>query len=172
VAAAEAAAATGRLEATAVCREGRVRPFVALFVGGHLDKRFPLEDWLAVIDELVRRGCPLLVFVGPEERRMQSHFEGHAPGAVIPPGPLRLFAALLDRAAVVVTPDSGALHLSVALGRPTIAVLQRERSLRFRPRGATDVVLMRPQAADVLAALRAHRAWPDLVGDGANAAVA
>jgi heptosyltransferase-3 len=156
----EAEAAAERLAATAV---GCDRAFVALFVGGHLDKRFPLGRWLGLIDELRAAGCPLLVFVGPEERRMLPRFAERAPGAVVPPGPLRLFAALLARAAIVVTPDSGALHLSVALGRPTIALLQQERSLRFRPRGPDDVVLLRPHVADVLDALRAQRPWPELV---------
>ncbi len=76
------------------------------------------------------------------------------------PGPLRAFAALLARAAVVVTPDTGVLHLSVALARPTIALLQKERSLRFRPRGARDVSLMRPTVDDVVRALLGHLVWP------------
>lgn len=164
VAAAEAESAAERLAATTV---GRERPFVALFVGGHQDKRFAIEGWLALIDALRAERCPLLVFVGPEERRLLTRFASHAPGAVVPPGGLRLFAALLARAAVVVTPDSGALHLSVALGRPTVALLQKERSLRFRPRGDDDVVLLRPRVADVLQALRTHRVWPALAGRAA-----
>jgi heptosyltransferase-3 len=167
VAAAEAESAAERLAATTV---GRERPFVALFVGGHQDKRFAIEGWLALIDALRAERCPLLVFVGPEERRLLTRFASHAPGAVVPPGGLRLFAALLARAAVVVTPDSGALHLSVALGRPTVALLQKERSLRFRPRGVDDVVLLRPRVADVLQALRTHRVWPALAGHAAPAA--
>lgn len=142
--------------------------FVALFVGGHMDKRWPVERWLALVDELVACGCPLLVFVGPEERDLVPRFAEHAPGVVVPPGGLRAFAALLARATLVVTPDSGALHLSVALGRPTVALLQRERSLRFRPRGPDDLVLLRPDVADVLAALRTHRAWPTLVREHAH----
>lgn len=168
VSAHEARLAEARLAETVVAEQARRGGFVALFVGGHLDKRWPVERWLALVDGLRARGCPLLVFVGPEERALAPRFAEHVPGAVIPPGALRAFAALLARATLVVTPDSGALHLAVALGRPTLALLQLERSLRFRPRGPDDVVLLRPEVGDVLAALRTHRTWPALAGEPAR----
>ena len=37
---------------------------------------------------------------------------------------------------------------------------QQERSLRFRPRGARDVSLMRPTVDDVVRALLGHLVWP------------
>lgn len=147
------------LATTSACSNGVVRPFVALFVGGHLAKRWPAECWMRLAAELARRGARYLVFVGPEEVDLGFRLEasGHP---VMAPGPLRAFAALLARAALVVTPDTGVLHLSVALARPTIALLQQERSLRFRPRGARDVSLMRPTVDDVVRALLGHLVWP------------
>jgi ADP-heptose:LPS heptosyltransferase len=41
---------------------------------------------------------------------------------VAPPLPLLDFAALIGRALIVVTPDTGAVHLASACGRPVIAL--------------------------------------------------
>ncbi|WP_424779336.1 glycosyltransferase family 9 protein, partial [Onishia taeanensis] len=41
-----------------------------------------------------------------------------------PPQPLRDFAALVARSGVLISPDSGPLHLAAALEVPTIALMQ------------------------------------------------
>ena len=158
VSAREVAEAETELAKTSVYCDGAVRPFIALFVGGHLAKRWPAECWIRLASELARCDARYLVFAGPEEADLALRLEasGHP---VVSPGGLRAFAALLARATLVVTPDTGALHLSVALGRPTVALLREERSLRFRPRGAFDVTLLRPNVADVVRALMGHSGW-------------
>ncbi len=159
VSAREAVAAEAYLAEAGVRRDGDVLPFVALFVGGHLAKRWPAECWMRLAAQLARSSVRYLVFVGPEEVDLGLRLEasGHP---ILAPRPLRTCAALLARAAAVVTPDTGVLHLAVALCRPTIAILQQERSLRFRPRGAGDVTLMRPTVEDVVRALVGHVTWP------------
>lgn len=151
--------AEARLAATSVYCDGAVRPFIALFVGGHLAKRWPAECWIRLVSELARRGARFLVFAGPEEADLALRLEV-SRHPVVSPGGLRAFAAMLAQATLVVTPDTGALHLSVALGRPTVALMREERSLRFRPRGASDVTLMRPNVVDVVRALMGHSGWP------------
>jgi heptosyltransferase-3 len=84
---------------------------------------------------------------------------------VIDGRPLRTVAALAARATLVITTDSGPMHLAVALDRPTIALLQVERSVRFQPRGPADRALMRASVADVLDAIAAHPQWSRLADD-------
>lgn len=140
--------------------------FVALFVGGHLDKRLPGQRWLEILSGLDDAGVRFVVLVGPEEHVLQRRLAAHPALArhLVAPQALRLFAALLARAALVVTTDSGPMHLAVALERPTIALLVRERSRRFEPRGSADRVLMSPQADEVLETIRSHPAFPSVTG--------
>ncbi len=144
-------------------------PFVALFVGGHRAKRWPVGSWIAVAGELARAGARVVVCAGPDEvESLGTLREGLAGLAhVVAPLPLRTFAALLSRAAIVVTPDSGPMHLAAALDVPVIAVLAREGSTFFPPRGAADRALLRPSVAEVVAAVTTHPGWPLVVGDGA-----
>ena len=135
--------------------------FVAVFVGGHQDKRWPAPEWLELARLLGQAGGRIAVFLGPEEmhfaERMRAGLAGVA--AVVPPQPLRVFAALWSKASLIVTPDSGPMHLAAALEVPTLAVLQSDGSLGYRPRGRLDIVLVRPTVRQVGEAVMAHPAW-------------
>ena len=164
VSAAEAAQADAILHAVGLVADGQVQSFVGLFVGGHLTKRWPLSEWLELARALGEAGGRVAVFLGPEELRSAEQFRRGLVGlaAVIAPQPLRVFGALCSKAALIVTPDSGPMHLAAALSVPTIAILQSERSLKYCPRQSEDRVVMRPQAAAVLAAVMRHPRWAAL----------
>lgn len=163
----ENAAAARILRDSAVTGGDVAGGFVAVFVGGHLGKRLPHEQWIEILAQLERAGVRFAVLVGPEEGDFQRHLAANPTLAkhLLRPQPLRVFAAILARAAMVVTTDSGPMHLAVALGRPTIALLALERSRRFQPRGSADRVLMTPSAGDVVGALRVHPAWSSVARD-------
>jgi heptosyltransferase-3 len=164
VSAAESAAAEQVLRERALDARHTEGGFVALFVGGHLDKRLPHDRWLDAATRLDAAGVRFVLLVGPEEHDFQRRLAAHPTLArhVVPPQPLRTFAAILARAALVVTTDSGPMHLAVALERPTIALLARERSRRFQPRGNADRALMMPTAAEIVAAIESHPAFADV----------
>jgi heptosyltransferase-3 len=164
VSAAEAARAEAILHAVGFVAGGQVQPFVALFVGGHRTKRWPLSEWLELARALGETGSRVAVFLGPEELQYAEQFRRGLVGLaeVISPQPLRIFAALWSKAALIVTPDSGPMHLAAALGVPTMAILQTEDSLKYCPRQPEDVVVMRPKAAVVLAAVMRHPRWAAL----------
>jgi len=84
---------------------------------------------------------------------------------VVEPQPLRTFAAVLAAARLVVTPDSGPMHLAAAVGTPVIAVLASRGSTFFGPRGPADVALIEPNVPDVVAAVRNHVAHGQLLRD-------
>lgn len=135
--------------------EGTVRPFLALFVGGHLGKRWPQNLWLAFARELERLGTVFVVFLGPEEVAFAARLRSELSPSVciVSPQPMRVFAALLARARLLVTPDSGPMHLGAALGVPIVALLQTEKSEFYRPRGTHDRALVQPTAEMVVAAV-------------------
>lgn len=142
------------------------RGFLAIFVGGHLDKRLPDDRWVAIVEELDRAAVRFLVLAGPEEQVLRERLavRPELGRHLLPPQPLRVVAAVMARAELVLTTDSGPMHLASALRRPTIALLERERSRRFVPRGVEDRVLMSPAVADVADALRRHPRWGAVAG--------
>jgi heptosyltransferase-3 len=131
----------------------RIRPpMLAVFVGGHHDKRWPAKPW------------PTLVLVGPEERELVGILMAAERGSlrVIPPQALPRFAALLAESALLITTDSGPLHMAAALQVPVLALIQTPHSLRFMPPGTMHRTVMRADPAAVLTALLDHpaRPWP------------
>jgi heptosyltransferase-3 len=144
-----------------VARNGVVSPFVAAFIGGHLAKRWPQPSWADLLRRLLDDRVPVLVFIGAEEVAQGGSLQARVGAAlkIVPLQHLRAFAAMLAHATVLITPDSGPMHLAAALGVPTIALLQRERSWFYVPRGAEDRTLFQPRSADVLAALQEHPRW-------------
>lgn len=155
VAAAEDAAALALLgELGLLASDGAMLPFIAMFVGGHLSKRWPAEKWLDLVAGLDRAGLPFVVFLGPEEVALEGRLRRALPeGRILLPQPLRLFAALVARARLFVTPDSGPMHLAAALGVPALVMLQIPRSSFYAPRGPDDRSLVQPTAAEALAAI-------------------
>lgn len=147
------------------------KPFVAVFVGGHLHKRWPLERWVTLVRGLGERGVPFVLFLGPEEVSQESEFRHRVgrTGRVQGPLPLRLFAAVLARATALVTPDSGPMHLGVALGTPTIAFLQSEDSRFYEPRGPRDRAVVEPSAESGLEVIVSHPAIAPLLSRRATA---
>lgn len=135
--------------------------FIAVFVGGHARKRWPRENWLRLCERLAESPVPVLVFVGPEEVDFLAELGRCAGGAgrVVPPQPLRRFAALLARARLLVTPDSGPLHLGAALGLPLVAVIQTEGSRNFVPPGPEHRIVFQPSGAELADLVRAHPAF-------------
>jgi heptosyltransferase-2 len=91
-------------------------------------------------------GLPLLVYPGPGE-----HAQARAlyPAArCIDGGDLAIYAALLQRAALVVANDTGPAHMASALGRRVISVLGATYAERWAPWGPHVTVAQRPQAGE------------------------
>ncbi|MGP9466628.1 glycosyltransferase family 9 protein [Halomonas sp. TP35] len=134
--------------------------FIAIFVGGHQDKRLPLAFWLMLIDVMEARKIRYVVFLGPEELRLLAPIEQRLMsslyGNLCPPLSIRHFAAVLGRARLLVTPDSGPMHLAAALDIATISLVRQKKSLAFVPREDYDTILWRPEISTVIDAIRAN----------------
>jgi len=92
---------------------------VGLFIGaGHISRRWPLDNFVELARLLKDRGETVLILAGPEERDLrpglQERFGDSA--TVIDETPLRTFLAVLSRLNVLVTGDTGPMHLAAAVG--------------------------------------------------------
>jgi lipopolysaccharide heptosyltransferase III len=116
------------------------RPIVGLNTGA--GGRWPLKQWREEgYVELVTRlggheGVQFLLLGGPGERERNERLKRQSPAHVWDPGcdhNVRHFAALLGHCQVVVTGDTLAMHLSLALGRRTVVL--------FGPTSAPEIEL-------------------------------
>jgi heptosyltransferase-1 len=147
------------------------RPRVALSVGASRSyKRWPTENWLALADALVGQNKGV-VFIG-DKRDAETVAEvraqmTHSDKVVDLSGrtDLRQLAAVLSACELVISGDSGPMHLAVAVGTPVVALFGATNPARHGPYGARNVVLQkvppsargshRPTDEDGQAAMRA-----------------
>lgn len=150
----EAGAAPVRIELTAEdraaadawLRERRIGDgFVALAPGSIWGtKRWP--GYAALVAAL---DAPVVVVGGPDDAPLAEAVaaaaagRGHSAAGVLG---LRVSAALIARAAVLVTNDSAPLHLATATGTPVVAIFgPTVTAFGFGPRGARDRVVEHPR---------------------------
>lgn len=106
-------------------------------------RRWPLDSWVDATTELVGRGYRVVAIGGDSDREECARVA--AVGAVNLCGQTSLteLAALLEHADVVVTHDSGPLHLSLALERPVVALFGPTPPAEFLPVNSNTIVLTR-----------------------------
>lgn len=125
------------------------RPVAAVVVAtSKPQKDWPAERWAAVCDALWSEFKLQPVLVGGRSpREVEAEriiFERAAvkPASALGDGGLRGLAAIIERSAVVLSPDTGPLHLSVALGTPVISLLGYTNPKRVGPyRKFADLVI-------------------------------
>ncbi len=115
--------------------------FVALAPGSIWGtKRWPYYNELAAT-----LNAPIVVVGGTEDAALAAQVVGAAAGrswSAAGELGLRVSAALIERASVLVTNDSAPLHLATAVGTPVVAVFGPTiPEFGFGPRGPHDVVL-------------------------------
>ncbi len=115
------------------------RPAAAIVVAtSKPQKDWAPERWAEVCDRLVEEHGLQPVLVGGRSPR-EVHAERvimerarHAPVSALGSG-LRKLVAILDGSALVLSPDTGPLHVSVALGRPVVSLIGYSNPKRVGP---------------------------------------
>lgn len=137
----------------ALLKQNQVREFFVLSPGGGWGaKRWPLERYAMVHNELARRrGWRAVVNAGPDEERQVGKLLAQA--RVTRPVPLALpmgqLIALLGRARLVISGDTGPLHLAAALGTPVVGLYGPTDPVRNGPYGPRAVVLHHREQARI-----------------------
>ncbi len=122
------------------------RPWVAMNISARwTTKRWPISSFAAVLDQLHDEGIGPVVLIGSDEdrpdaeqlRTLAKHRFIDLTGTL----PLGCLPALLSQAAVMVTNDSGPMHIAAAVGIPVVALFGPTSSIRTGPYGARHHVL-------------------------------
>ena len=105
---------------------GRVDGVVAMHCGGTWQaKRWSPRNFAALADMILERtGMSVLVIGGPGEEEIVRAVQQRSGGDLrsLPAQPVRRLASVLARCSAVIANDGGVMHLSVALGRPTVGI--------------------------------------------------
>lgn len=110
---------------------GLDRDSVALFLGARAEKRLEPEWFFDLGKRLVQSGRMAVLTGGPAERKLLEGLRIPTGVLVAPELPLRAFAAAIVNARAVLTADTGPMHLSVALGVPTLQLFSHTEPWRF-----------------------------------------
>jgi ADP-heptose:LPS heptosyltransferase len=116
---------------------------IGMHVGGRLGKRWPLENFRELAEWLTRTFvAKVIIFWGPEERKVIRLFKKAGSNQIVSRLlPLPVLAALIARCNLFISPDTGAMHLSVAVGTPTLALFLDSDHVKFGPLGEKHKIL-------------------------------
>jgi heptosyltransferase II len=130
-----------------------VCPFAAgLATAAKLNKKWPAFGEFAARAG-AELGLALVVYPGPGEHALAR--ELYPAATMIEGSDLAVYAALLQRAALVVANDTGPGHMAAALGTPLLSVLGPTIAVQWAPWGPRVTVMQRPGAE-----ARADCDWP------------
>ncbi len=148
----------------------------------HATKRWPVAHWSALVERLGAAGYRPVVVGGPEDRGLAQQLVAEGGSAVASAAgefSLQETGALLARARVVVSGDTGVMHMATGVGTPVVALFgPTVAQFGFFPYHAPAAVLeraldCRPCSATGTAAcpLGHHRCLADITPEEVAAAV-
>ena len=120
-----------------------------------------LASTLELMSMLRRFGAPLVVTYAPEcEQYVRAISDARVADVMLGGLPFFRWAAVFERARLVVTVDTGATHVASAMRRPTVVAFEhryfRLNSQEWAPYGVPNAVVQKP-AAETPEALAAFR---------------
>ncbi len=149
------------------------QPFVAIASGAGSDlKRWPLEKFTEIARRVIHRGAGQVVLVGgPENNHCARQLVENVPGVLDLVGKTSLveLAAVLRQSCLLISNDSGPMHLAAALGTPVMAIFGPSNPKRYGPFGVGHAVvrkeLLCSPCSKVQCPLETHACMKDLPVD-------
>lgn len=123
-------------------------PVIAVNPGANWpSKRWPPERYGQVADRLVKEhGIRVLILWGPGERPLAERMAQtmHEKAVMAPETDLKQLMALIKRCRLLITGDTGPLHIAAALGVPTVSLFGPSDPARNGPFGQGHAVIRSP----------------------------
>ena len=149
-------------------------PLVGLFPGaGHPGRCWPLERFAQLADSLLRNdGVRPIVFAGPEERGMVQRMRALFPPASVILDKLSIpqLAAAQARLAVLVSNDTGPVHLAAAVGTPIVVLIDLPTPHAYVPLAASQRLIF-SQSINTIGVEEVYAATRELLSAGRTAAL-
>ena len=112
-------------------------PYAAILPGANVDvKQWPAERFAEVARSLRDRGYTIITLGGPDDRDAAEVIDKALSGKLLRlEGTLSLpeVAAVLAKCQVVITNDTGPMHMAAAVGTPMVALFCSVNLARYRP---------------------------------------
>jgi lipopolysaccharide heptosyltransferase II len=118
-------------------------PYIVLFPGASIpERRWGAEKFHQLAVKLSEYGSPVVVVGGQEDCDAGDEILSGVDGLNLA-GKTSLVgsAAVVEKAALLVSGDSGMLHIGVGLGRPTVSLFGSGIAAKWAPQGENHVVL-------------------------------
>ncbi len=110
---------------------------VGLFPGaGNASRRWSLKKFAKAAESLSKdKNLQTIVFLGPEEENLRVEVEEKFPTETIILDKLSLleFVAALSKLSVLISNDTGAIHLGAAVGTPIVLVMDKRAPTTYLP---------------------------------------
>jgi ADP-heptose:LPS heptosyltransferase len=141
--------------------------FVGINPGGTKpEKRWVVERFAEVADRLHEEtGLPALILGGPTDlgnaQEISAAMKTHTPLIAAARATLGDTAALLERCNLLVTGDTGPMHMAVALAVPVVALFGPTDPAKFRPFSSASVVLRHQEPCPACALGPATKSNPE-----------
>ena len=131
--------------AQALAAKGVERPVLLNPGAGWITKLWPPAQWAELARRLSRLGLPVVISHGPGEEALARAIQAAAGDGVFCSLSTSLLelAALCEKGRLMVAGDTGPLHLAVALGVPTVAILGPTSTWRNGSYSKDDLVVKR-----------------------------
>ncbi|HHL39520.1 MAG TPA: lipopolysaccharide heptosyltransferase family protein [Deltaproteobacteria bacterium] len=139
------------------------RPLFAVSISARIDRnRWPIEKFATLIEEIAEKGLADVMVLWAPGRSDDPRFPGDdekaqrlvalcgPPVFALPTPTLKSLAAALSLSDLVVTLDTGSLHMAAALGKPVAALMTRAKSLAWRPWKTRAAVVAAPESVETI----------------------
>jgi len=116
---------------------------IGMHIGGRGKKGWQVENFQKLADWITDSFGAKVVFVwGPEEKKTIQRICARSSDQIVSDlFPLPVLSALIERCNLFIAPDTGAMHLSVAAGTPTLALFLDSDPIKFGPKGEIHRIL-------------------------------
>ena len=115
---------------------------VGMHIGGRGEKRWQVENFQKTADWITDSFDAKVIFLwGPEEKSTIKQIHPKENQIISELFPLPTLSALIKRCNIFISPDTGAMHLSVAVGTPMLALFLNSDPVMFGPAGDKNRII-------------------------------